>query len=175
MSPERFAEITAAYGASPARWPDAERAAAVAFIAEWKDAVRTDGESYESAQAVASRRVRAAWNEADGLDAELSAYVLAEPDDALIRQVLESMPTPTPTLPRSKRPTSSKSFVWRQPRWWFSGVGLIGAGAVGVATGVLMMSLMTPALSPPSGEPAAVEQAYGGTAFSDAAPDGDDQ
>jgi anti-sigma factor RsiW len=73
MDPERFEALIAAYGATPARWPEEERAAAEAF---------------------ARRDPRAAdlLRQADAIDALLFAHRVAEPSRTLRAMVLESAP-----------------------------------------------------------------------------------
>jgi anti-sigma factor RsiW len=73
MDPERFEALIAAYGATPARWPEEERAAAEAF---------------------ARRDPRAArlLADADKIDALLFAHRVAEPSRTLRAMVIESAP-----------------------------------------------------------------------------------
>jgi len=72
MTPERLSELIAAYGADPARWPDAERAAAVARL----DAGEPDG-----------------FAAAAELDAQLAAYVTRTPI-GLHARIMAALPVP---------------------------------------------------------------------------------
>lgn len=89
MTAERFQAIVAAYGAEPRRWPDAERDAALAFLA-------------------AESRAQA-WLDAErGLDAMLD--LLAEPDvaarphaDTLHKRVMAGIAAPARWPSRTAR------------------------------------------------------------------------
>jgi anti-sigma factor RsiW len=69
----RFETLVAAYGATPARWPEDERAAAEAF-------------------AQADPRAGALLAEADTIDALLFAHRVAEPSRTLRTMVIEGAP-----------------------------------------------------------------------------------
>jgi hypothetical protein len=73
MTPERFADLTEAYGADLRRWPASEQAGAQALLA------RDPG-------------VAEALGDAARLDLVLSAYATPAPSAALRRAVLESAP-----------------------------------------------------------------------------------
>jgi len=73
MDPGRFEALIAAYGATPARWPEEERAAAEAF-------------------ARADPRAAALLSEADAIDTLLFAHRVAEPSRTLRAMVIESAP-----------------------------------------------------------------------------------
>ena len=147
MTPERFRQLTEAYGALPDHWPQEERAAAQALLAQ------------HDPQALA------AIEEA----LQLESFAVPAPDTHLIRRIIASAPAST-------APRRASSF-WRQPRLWFSGAGLIGAGVAGIAAGAMAISL--------TGSPAGtatntnalgmVDQSYGGTVFSSTPPDWSDQ
>jgi hypothetical protein len=151
MTPERFRQLTEAYGALPDHWPQEERAAAQALLAQ------------HDPQALA------AIEEALQLDEYLESFAVPAPDTHLIRQIIASAPAST-------APRRASSFL-RQPRLWFSGAGLIGAGVAGIAAGAMAISL--------TGSPAGtatntnalgmVDQSYGGTVFSSTPPDWSDQ
>ncbi|NVZ18398.1 hypothetical protein [Pseudomonas costantinii] len=74
MTPERFAHLADAYGASLHRWPIAEQAAAQALL--------------DSGNANA----REALHEASWLDTQLDGHQLAFIDPALARQIRQSAP-----------------------------------------------------------------------------------
>ena len=97
MTPERFRQLTEAYGALPDHWPQEERAAAQALLAQ------------HDPQALA------AIEEALQLDEYLESFAVPAPDTHLIRQIIASAPAST-------APRRASSF-WRQPRLWFSGAG----------------------------------------------------
>jgi hypothetical protein len=73
MDLNRFETLVAAYGASPGRWPEEERAAAEAF-------------------ARAHPRAAALLREADSIDALLFAHRAAEPSRTLRTMVIEAAP-----------------------------------------------------------------------------------
>ncbi|SAK78502.1 hypothetical protein AWB79_04906 [Caballeronia hypogeia] len=146
MTPERFRQITEAYGAAPERWPEGERAAALALV-QAGDA--------DALSALADARA---------LDGLLDAHAVKAPSPALARRIVESAPA---------RPARA---FWRRPRIWFSGAGFIGAGAAGVAAGALLVSLLAPAPAPGENPHAGwSEQSYSGTAFGGALSDWSDQ
>src|SRR5262249_23203027 len=84
MTPERFATIVDAYGADPERWPNAERASALALLER----------SHEGGT------LRAA---AGALDALLDPAPAAVPDPGLERRVLARAPSGGVTPLRPKR------------------------------------------------------------------------
>lgn len=147
MTPERFRQITEAYGALPGHWPEAERAEAHALLSN------RDPEAL------------AALDRALQLDDCLDAFAVAAPDTHLIHRVMAS-------APEAKAPRPKRSF-WQQPRVWMSG-GLIGAGAAGVVMGGLLASVLS--FTTPAGPtPGALDQADAGTVFSADALDWSDQ
>jgi hypothetical protein len=145
MTPERFRHITEAYGASPPRWPEDERAAALALLAS------------------GDARAHAAFAEARALDGMLDAHTVAPPARTLARHIVEAAPA-----------QPGRGF-WRQPRIWFSGVGFVGVGAAGVTAGALLVSLLAPAPAPSDSPQVWFEQSYSGTAFDGAPSDWSDQ
>jgi hypothetical protein len=151
MTPERFRQLTEAYGALPDHWPQEERAAAQALLAQ------------HDPQALA------AIEEALQLDEYLESFAVPAPDTHLIRRIIASAPAST-------APRRASSF-WRQPRLWFSGAGLIGAGVAGIAAGTMAISLTgSPAgTATNSNALGMIDQSYGGTVFSSTPPDWSDQ
>ncbi|SAL15657.1 hypothetical protein AWB74_00468 [Caballeronia arvi] len=146
MTPERFRHITEAYGASPDRWPEHERDAALALV---------NAGDEEALAALADARA---------LDGLLDAHAIAAPGAELARRIIESAPTRPPRA------------FWRRPRIWFSGVGFVGAGAAGVAVGALLVSLLAPApASMDNAHFGVFEQSWSGTAFGGASSDWSDQ
>ncbi|MBD9459735.1 hypothetical protein IB241_18790 [Pseudomonas sp. PDM05] len=117
MTPERFAHLADAYGASLHRWPLAERTAAQALL--------------DSGNAHA----RAVLREASWLDGQLDAHQLAPADPALARQIRRSAPPRASLLSRYANWWSSASLV---------GAGIAGIVA-GVL--VASMSVPLPMLS----------------------------
>lgn len=87
MTPARFAALLDAYGADPARWPEGERAAALAFL---------DADP-------AARQARA---DAARLDAVLDRAPVEPPSAALMDRVLAAAPParPAPPQPRALGP-----------------------------------------------------------------------
>lgn len=73
MTPERFRQIVEAYGASPRRWPETERAAAEAFVRDNSEAMTVLAHEAE-------------------LDRLLGAYRIAAPNSALTGTIVASVP-----------------------------------------------------------------------------------
>ena len=73
MSPERLRELLDAYGAAPARWPEAEREAGRRLIEE-------------------TAAARTLWEDAAALDHLLDAMPAAPPSAALLDRVLGTIP-----------------------------------------------------------------------------------
>jgi len=73
MDLNRFETLVAAYGATPSRWPEEERAAAEAFVR-------------------ANPHAQALLAEADSIDALLFAHKAAEPSRTLRAMVIEAAP-----------------------------------------------------------------------------------
>jgi len=86
MDLTRFEALVAAYGATPNRWPEEERAAAEAF-------------------ARADPRAAALLAEADSIDALLFAHRVAEPSRTLRAMVIEA-------APRKRRLTGRARLWW---------------------------------------------------------------
>ena len=86
MDLNRFETLVAAYGATPSRWPEEERAAAEAF-------------------ARADSRAAALLAEADSIDALLFAHKVAEPSRTLRAMVVEA-------APRKRRLTGRAKMWW---------------------------------------------------------------
>lgn len=137
MTPERFRALTEAYGAAASHWPQAERAAALALIE------RQDPEAL------------AALAQARQLDQLLASYTVAAPTPALTLHVAASA-----------QPALNGIWIKR----WISGIpqggilrglGLVGAGLAGIATGVVVVSLLTQAVAVPG----LTELSYSSTAF----------
>jgi hypothetical protein len=151
MTPDRFRQLTEAYGAAPERWPQAERAEAEALLAQGDPAAL------------------AALAEAHSLDLMLAADALAAPDADLARRIVAS--APSPKLQRQKKPAPRA----KRTRWWLSGAGFVGSGMAGIAAGVLAISLTGP-LSVSATSPSSVFDETGTvTVFNSATPDWSDQ
>jgi hypothetical protein len=117
MTPERFQTIVAAYGADPGRWPNAERAAAVAWAEQHPaeaDAVLADSAS---------------------LDAWLADHVVVPPDRAFVERVVAAAP--------GRRPVRQRARFWWQGAA-FAGIGLAG-GLVGAFAVSFFVLTGTPA------------------------------
>ncbi|HEX3382508.1 MAG TPA: hypothetical protein VHU21_22315 [Paraburkholderia sp.] len=111
MTPERFHQIVAAYGADARRWPEPEREAAQA----WARAHRSEAD--------------AALSDAAGLDAWLAADHIESPSLELQRRIIDAAP--------SRRPAPRWRLWWSGAA--VAGVGLLGgvAGAFAVSFFVL--------------------------------------
>ena len=117
MTPERFAHLADAYGASLHRWPHAEQAPAQALL---------DSGNHSARQAL---------HEAGWLDAQLNAHAVLQTDPALARQIRQSVPRRASFL--------SRYASWLSPAG-LVGVGIAGIAA-GVL--VASMSVPLPMLS----------------------------
>jgi len=115
MSLERFEELVDAYGASSDRWPDHDRAAALALVAD-------DGDAAALLEA------------AQGMDDLLDlAPPVEEPAPALRRRVLEAAPQPRQTwLERLDQLTAR---LWPFSPRWQPATGLAAAAVLGIVVG----------------------------------------
>ncbi|MFT4066445.1 hypothetical protein [Paraburkholderia sp.] len=111
MTPERFHQIVAAYGADARRWPERERADANA----WAQSHRAEAE--------------ALLGDAAGLDAWLAIDRVEPPSLELQRRIVEAAP--------HRRPAARRRLWWSGAA--VAGVGLLGgmAGAFAVSFFVL--------------------------------------
>lgn len=107
MDLNRFEALVAAYGASPGRWPEAERDAAQAF-------------------ARADARAAALLSEADGIDSLLFAHRAAEPSRTLRAMVIEA-------APRKRRLAGRARLWWSGLALALSGAGGVLAGSAATA------------------------------------------
>jgi hypothetical protein len=117
MTPERFRRLTEAYGASPERWPDAERDAARALLASGDPGVL------------------AAFADAQALDSLLDGQTVAAPGDALVRRIIAS--APVRSLPFWRRPRVWFSGVG------FVGAGVAGVAAGALIVSLLTPAQIT--------------------------------
>lgn len=122
MTSERFHTLVEAYGADPRRWPEHERADALA----WARAHRA--------------QANAVLEEALALDAWLARDMIAPPSRALIEQIVTSGPV---AVPVHKAPSKRRMF-------WWSGAAFAGAGLAGALAGALAMSLVLLGNPPPA-------------------------
>ncbi|MEO3386338.1 hypothetical protein [Mesorhizobium sp. CAU 1741] len=109
MTPQRFAELVAAYGGAPGRWPQAERAAALDFL---------EANPGQGRAAIASQ---------DKLDAMLSAHRVASPNATLTRRIAASA-----------FPSSRSRFRPLLRGAAFAGIGAAGALAGALAVAALL-------------------------------------
>ncbi|WP_431825130.1 hypothetical protein [Burkholderia sp. F1] len=117
MTPERFRDIVAAYGAHARRWPHDERA---------------DAEAWMRAHPGEAAAVLA---EAAELDAWLALDAVAAPAPALVERVVATAPAPRRTRRRGRGWWSGAAFA---------GVGIAGALAGAVAVSMLMLGSPPP-------------------------------
>jgi hypothetical protein len=111
---------------------------------QWPEAERREAEAFLASGDPA------VLSDARELDLFLAAHEVAPAEPDLVRRIVMSAPHR-----RASR------------RWWLSGVGLVGAGAAGVAAGVLALTLTAP-LSPPPAHAdgsSVFDQTDAGTAF----------
>lgn len=118
MKSERFHMLVEAYGADPRRWPEHERADALA----WARAHRAEADAVLEA--------------ALALDAWLARDMIAPPSRALVEQIMAGAPIPASIpAPENKAPSKRR-------RFWWSGAAFAGAGLAGALAGALTMSLV---------------------------------
>jgi hypothetical protein len=110
MTLERFSELSAAYGADIARWPQSERAAAQAFAAS---------EPALADAALAAERE---------LDAGLDAWRAAEAPAGLRNRIIAAAPRERAVAARFRRWIATAGL----------GIGLVAAGLSGVAAGMAL-------------------------------------
>lgn len=110
MNQERFQLLLDAYGAEPDRWPQVDREAGRAYLAEHPGAL------------AALQAVRA-------LDGALDAWTSNSVTKAFRDRVLASAPAPR----------ASRS-GWAWPKLWLSGAGLAAAGAAGAIVGATLIA-----------------------------------
>ena len=126
MDLSRFETLVAAYGATPNRWPEEERAAAEAF-------------------AQADPRAAALLAEADAIDALLFAHKVPEPSRTLRTMVVEG-------APRKRRLTGRAKMWWTGLGLALAGASGMLAGSAATAalepitTNVQLYSQDVPAL-----------------------------
>lgn len=116
MNAERLEQLIEAYGASPRRWPQDERAAAERLLAERPD-------------------LRASHQAALDLDHWLDAVPNPRPSMALHDQVLAS------AIQAGRR--RSSVFGLSRPLAWLAGAGLAAATCAGALSGMALTTHMT--------------------------------
>lgn len=112
MTAQRFSELAAAYGAEPRRWPEAERAAALEFLAHGGQAVER------------------LLFEARLVDLALDASPAPSVPDALRWAVISA----SSAIPQRRQGWWSRLVADRPA--WLPGVGLATACALGVVVGL---------------------------------------
>lgn len=115
MTPERFHTLVDAWGADPRRWPEHERADALAWARAHRD------------------QADAALASALELDAWLARDFIEPPSRTLIERIVTSGPGAA-KLAQPVRKDGSRR------RFWWSGVGLAGVGLAGALAGAFAMS-----------------------------------
>lgn len=114
MKPRRFRKLLGSYGANPERWPEDERAAAVALLA-------------------ASSEARALRDQAETLDRMLDTYRVDAADDRLPAQILAAPHNPA-FAPAGFDPKAGRREVhWRGI--WPRFAALAGACVLGFIIG----------------------------------------
>ena len=116
MNAERLEQLIAAYGASPRRWPDAERAAAERLLAERPE-------------------LRAVLQAAGDLDHWLDLSPSPRPSTALHDRVLASAV--------QARPGRALVFGFSRPLAWLTGAGMAAAACAGALSGVALTTHWT--------------------------------
>ncbi len=114
MDAERFEHLTAAYGATPDRWPETERTSALDFMAR------------------EPRLAERILFEARMIDAALDASPAPHVSHDLRDRILAAAPGPR----AARRPL----FAWPN---WAAAAGLVAACAVGMVSGAAAMQQMT--------------------------------
>ena len=190
MNHERFVHMLEAYGASSAHWPDDERLAAEALLVAPGEAGITARAALRTAAALdaALDADPSIAPDADFLRQIVASAGLPQPQelvqraaqaepDAVVDAVVDTQHRQPPQPPTARPPRPRSSWTgWRVPRDWFAGgrligAGLLSAGAIGLATGLVTMSLLVPANMGGSAVNPHDEPIYGGTVFSSTASD----
>ncbi|MCC8400288.1 hypothetical protein LJ655_00025 [Paraburkholderia sp. MMS20-SJTN17] len=122
MTPERFHQIVAAYGADARRWPEREREAAQA----WARAHRVEAD--------------AVLSDAADLDAWLGVDHIEPPSLALQRRIIDAAP--------SRRRAARWRLWWSGAA--VAGVGLIGGVAGALAVSFFVLTETAPVVHEPS-------------------------
>lgn len=114
-----FRRLISAYGAAPARWPDAQRQAANALLAS-------------------SAEARALLRREEALDSVLASLALPQPDEADLARLRAGVAA------RLCAPAPSRlGWLPALPRWSWLTAGASGAVAAGLVVGLLSASLPT--------------------------------
>jgi len=177
MTPERFRALTEAYGAAIEHWPAAERAAALNLIERQAPAALTAlAEARQLDRLLATHRVAAPTPE---LTSRLIASALPMPrQTGLRRWMMNFRPASnrpgaalgdwTQDLPRDTRQSTDPSSRFPAQRrapfrtaGLLRGLGWASVGLAGVATGVVVVSLLTQTVTTPG----LAELSYSSTAF----------
>lgn len=117
MTPERFAYLADAYGASLHRWPLAEQGPAQALLDSGNPSARQ------------------ALHEAAGLDTQLDGHAVLQTDPVLVRQIRQSAPRRASFL--------SRHASWLSP----AGLVGVGIAGIAAGVFVASMSVPLPMLS----------------------------
>jgi hypothetical protein len=121
MTPERFRALLESYGSDPRRWPEAERADALALMEQDTPEIRQ-------------------WlGEAAAMDAWLESETVAAPSEQLIQRALAAAAQ------------GAKPAHRREAWWWWPSAGLAGAGLAGSFAGAFAMSVALRVATPPTG------------------------
>ena len=123
----RFFEIVSAYGADPARWPDSERAAALAFTEAHPD------------------KALALQNDAERLDDVLALARIAPPSEGLSAKILAAGQAETRFAPSWARLAAVLALSAGLGLGW-AGAGIGGVGEGDAAYALAFSSLEEPAL-----------------------------
>ena len=183
MTPERFRTLSEAYGAAIEHWPTADRAAALALIERQDPATLTAlAEARQLDQLLATHRVAAPTAE---LTSKLLASAQPIPQRAGLRRWISNLRSSSnrqgvspengvQDLPRGTRlsagPSSGFPAQRRAPfrtSGLLRGLGWASVGLAGIATGVVVMSLLTQTATTQS----LAELSYSSTAFGGATQD----
>jgi hypothetical protein len=135
MTPERFHQIVAAYGADARRWPEREREDAQAWAREHRS------------------EADAALNDAAGLDAWLASDQIEPPSLELQRRVIDAAP--------SRRPAARRRWWWSGAA--VAGVGLLGGMAGAFAVSFFMLTESPPPIMHDVHESSYLTSSFGGT------------
>ena len=124
MTPDRFRSLADAYGGDLRRWPEADRTAAHALLAQGQP---------ELHRLLAEARL---------LDDVLDSHTVNAPDPALVERIAGGAAAIQPSL---TRPATR----WRTA-WWWPGAGLAGIGLAGSVIGAFVVSVALRSVAPPA-------------------------
>ena len=148
MNTERFLALMDAYGGDLQRWPEGERAAALALSEH------------------GSPDLRQRLADAALLDGWLAQDIVAAPDEALVHRVMADASNDARVLPGTRSSSVTTRTPWWRSRWLWPSAGLAGIGLAGSLAGAFTVSVALGSAAQPT-----IDWPERGTAFTSISPD----